>query len=155
MTNDKTQKQIEMKDLYDVLSSIQITLNESLKWTKFAGIKEVKPVLESNLKGDTKKMIYSLSDGVNSSYEIARRIGANDTVRRDISDYWDEWEKAGLGDSKPAQGKGNRFKRSFNLEDFGIKVPEIPKNVKTEQPQSVIESQPSEEPKTEVKSDAD
>lgn len=137
MTNDKPQKSIEMKDLYDVLNNIQVTLSESLKWIKFSGSKEVKSVLESNVQSEDEKMIYSLSDGTNSSYEIAKIMGANDTVRRKISDYWDKWEKAGLGEPKPSQGKGNRFKRSFDLEDFGIKV-QIPKqnNQKTEQPET-------------------
>jgi len=76
------------------------------------------------LKTDEEKTIYSLSNGVNSSYDIAKIMGANDTVRRKISDYWDKWEKAGIGEPQSSSGRGNRFKYSFNLEDFGIKLPE-------------------------------
>lgn len=155
MTNEKpVQKQIELKDIYEILTDIRDAIKQSSKWAKFSGIKEVKPILESKLDGDIKKMIYLLSDGVNSSYSIARILGVNDTVRRAISDYWDEWEKAGLGESKPAQGGGNRFKRSFDLEDFGIKAPEIPKSAKTEESQKIAESQITDQSKTEVKPDA-
>jgi len=127
----KEEKEITLKDIHN-------DLVELLKWTKFAGIKEVKSVLESSVNTDEEKIIYSLSDGKNSSYNIAKTMGANDTVRRKVSDYWDKWENAGLGSSMPAQG-GTRFKHSFSLDDFGIKVPEITsssdKNAQTEQTQ--------------------
>lgn len=37
---------------------------------------------------------------------------------------WSTWQNIGLGESIPVRG-GTRFKRSFNLEEFGIKVPEL------------------------------
>lgn len=145
MNNSKDeQKDATLTDVYNVLK-------ELLKWVKFTGSKEVKSTLDSNMHSNDEKIIYSLSNGVNSSYDIARIMGANDTVRRKISDYWDKWEKAGLGEPVPSQGKGNRFRQSFNLEDFGIELPEIPRRTleKTEQPQTIVESQTTDQPKTE------
>lgn len=135
------QKDATLTDVYNVLK-------ELLKWVKFSGSKEVKSVLDSNIHSDEEKMIYSLSNGANSSYDIAKIIGANDTVRRRVSDHWDRWEKAGLGEPVSSQGKGKRFKRSFDLEDFGIKVPEIPK-------QSMPQTEPSiEKPSAEGQTNA-
>lgn len=113
----KEEKEITLKDIHN-------DLRELLTWTKFAGIKEVKPFLLSHIDTDIKKQIYSLSDGINSSYEIARKL-RNESVRRSVSNYWQDWEKVNLGELIPAPG-GNRFKSSFNLTDFAIPVLEIP-----------------------------
>jgi len=97
-------------------------LKEILKWIKISGIKEVKSVLEEHFQDDSKKIIYQLSDGTKGTREIAKIVGTVKYVT--VSNYWKIWEKIGLGESKSAIG-GSRFKRSFDLEDFGIKVPEI------------------------------
>lgn len=135
MNNDKTgQKEITLKDVHD-------TLKEMLKWTKFAGAKEVKPVLESKLDNDTKKSVYDLSDGTKGTRDIAKIVGS--VSHGTVSNYWHAWEKVGLGESIPVMGGGNRFKHSFDLEDFGIIVPEIAKQDAT------TENQMTEQPTTE------
>jgi len=128
----KEETEITLKDIHN-------DLRELLVWTKFAGMKDVKPVLQSHLDTNVKKQIYSLSDGKNSSYEIARIIG-NESVRRSISNYWQEWDKANLGELIPATG-GKRFKGSFNLVDFSITIPEIIENQSKETSQSKTEEQ--------------
>lgn len=133
----KEEKEITLKDIHN-------DLRELLTWTKFAGIKDVKPILESHLDTDVKKQIYSLSNGKNSSYEIARAVG-NESVRRSISNYWKEWDQSNLGELIPAQGGGTRFKSSFNLIDFSITIPEFVQSLGKETPQT-------KQPTTEVKS---
>ncbi|MEX2193021.1 MAG: hypothetical protein WD717_06550 [Nitrosarchaeum sp.] len=128
------------------LKDIHNDLRELLKWIKFTGIKEVKPVLESHLPNDSKKIIYHLSDSSKGTQEIAKIVG--DISHMSIANYWKSWEKAGLGESVTAMG-GKRFKRSFDLEDFGIKVPELPKQ--KEQPVQKS-TQTEEQPATEVES---
>lgn len=109
-------------------------LKEILKWIKVSGIKDVKPMLEEQFQDDTKKIIYQLSDGKKGTQEIAKTVGG--ISHMSIANYWKSWEKVGLGESVTAKG-GKRFKRSFDLKDFGIKVPEITsssnKNTQTEQ----------------------
>lgn len=147
MSGDKPkQKDATLTDVYNVLK-------ELLKWVKFSGTKEVKSTLETNLLSDEEKIIYALSNGANSSYEIARIMGANDTVRRKISDYWDRWETAGLGEPVASQGKGKRFKRSFNLEDFGITTPQISTSEKSKL-QAATGPQISDQPLQEADSNA-
>lgn len=106
------------------LKDIHNDLRELITWAKFSGIKEVKPVLELKLDSDLKRRVYHLSDGKNSIRDIAKLT--NDIAFKSVANYWQEWEKTGLGLYKVVNGF-NRFKRSFDLKDFGINVPELPK----------------------------
>lgn len=101
-------------------------LREILKWIRFAGMKEVKAALSSALDSETKKIIYHLSGGEKGSIEIAKAAGVSDfTVRK----YWKSWAKFGIVESMKV-GRGERYRKAFELEDFGIEVP---------QPKSIIE----------------
>lgn len=93
-------------------------LKEILKWIKVTSFNQVKDVLNSILDTDSKKLIYQLSDGKLTSTEIIKKAKASPNS---VSKYWQEWEKAGIGESKSAQG-GIRFIRSFDLSLFGIVV---------------------------------
>lgn len=119
-------------------------LREILKWIKISGIKEVKSLLETQLPNDSKKLIYRLSDGTKGTQEIAKIVGVGYVS---VFNYWKEWEKTGLGESISVIG-GSRFKRSFDLEDFGIKVQILKQNntQKTEQPETVSTTQKEVEP---------
>jgi len=117
-------------------------LREILKWIKFSGMKEVKTTLTSVLNTELKRLVYHLSDGTRGTVGIAKLagIGSNKTVY----DMWQAWLKLGLGESVPVKG-GSRFKRSFDLEDFGIEVPRV-KAVEKEEKQ-VAESTTPEKTK--------
>ena len=93
-------------------------LKEILKWIKVTSFKEVLQILNSVLDTDAKKIIYQLSDGENGQTEIVKKAKASPNS---ISKYWQEWEKMGLGESKPI-GNGIRFVRSFDLISFGILI---------------------------------
>ncbi len=102
-------------------------LREILKWVKFSGMKEVKDILKDNLNTEQRKLVYHLSDGTRGTVEIAKtvNVGSNKT----ISDMWQTWLKQGLGESIPVKG-GARFKRSFDLEELGIQMPQIQESKK-------------------------
>jgi hypothetical protein len=107
---------------------IEELLSEIVKWIKFAGAKEVREVLASTLDTDQKRLIYHLSEGNRGSIEIANLAKTSDrTVRR----FWESWCRLGIVDPIGVRG-GVRFKKSFELEDFGIRVPEIPLQAKIE-----------------------
>ncbi len=102
-------------------SRVEELLTEILKWIKFAGAKEVREVLASTLDTDQKRLIYHLSDGNRGSVEIAKLSNTSDrTVRR----YWESWTRQGIVDPLKVRG-GERYKKSFEPEDFGIRVPEL------------------------------
>ncbi len=94
-------------------------LKEILKWIKISGIREVKSLLETQLSNDSKRLIYQLSDGTKGTQDIAKMVG--NVSYSTVFNYWKGWEKVGLGESISVMG-GSRFKRSFDLEDFGIKI---------------------------------
>jgi response regulator of citrate/malate metabolism len=95
-------------------------LKEILKWIKFAGAKEVKNALLTTLDTEQKRLIYHLSDGDHGTQEIGKVVSlSSETIRR----YWAMWARQGIVESLRVRG-GERYKKSFELEDFGIDVPQ-------------------------------
>jgi hypothetical protein len=95
-------------------------LKEILKWIKFAGMKGVKDQVEATLETDQKKTVYQLSDGSKTIADINKITGVS---AGSISGYWQKWSRLALGQKIAVKG-GDRFKRSFDLEDLGIEMPE-------------------------------
>jgi len=107
-------------------------LKEILKWIKFSGAKEVKSVLLAALGTQQKRLIYHLSDGDKGSLEIGKAAGVSDnTVRR----YWTSWARQGIVEPLKVRG-GERYKKSFELEDFGIEIPQ------SKLPEQVVKPEP-------------
>lgn len=108
-------------------------LKEILKWIRFTAAKEVKTVLIDVMNTEQKSLIYHLSDGSRSSAEIGKSAGVSDmTVRR----LWASWARLGIVEAIKVRG-GDRYKKSFDLEDFGIEPP------KTSALQSSMNSTPN------------
>lgn len=97
-------------------------LKEILKWVKFSGMNEVKNVLTTALDNGQKRSVYQLSDGTKGIVEIGKLVGIKSTAT--VFKLWKQWTKMGLGESVPVAG-GSRFRRSFDLEEFGL-GPEAP-----------------------------
>ncbi|MCW4004569.1 MAG: hypothetical protein NWE95_11730 [Candidatus Bathyarchaeota archaeon] len=96
-------------------------LREILKWTKFSGMRAVKEVLNSTLDTPEKKLLYQLSDGSKGSVELCKATGIASTET--VTKNWKNWTRLGLGENLAVKG-GKRFKRAFDVEEFGIEVPE-------------------------------
>lgn len=100
-------------------SKVEELLSEILKWTRFLGAKEVRTVLTSTLDTELKLLVYHLSDGDRGSVEIANLAKTSDrTIRR----YWDSWARVGIVETIKVRG-GDRYKKSFDVEDFGMSPP--------------------------------
>lgn len=120
----------------------QVTLlREILKWTKFSGMKGVKEVLDNAVNTDQKKIVYQLSDGSKSSVEIGGLAKCSDKT---VRNYWKVWLKQALGDTIGVRG-GDRFKRAFDLEEFGIEV-QVPESATGQQPTPPIEKSDPHQP---------
>ena len=115
-------------------------LREILKWMKFAGMNQVQSVLETTLNTPEKKWAYQMSDGTKGTIEVGKVSKVGSPTK--VSTLWKEWKRKGLGDSLRVQG-GDRFKRTFDLEDFGIEVPQIVTSPVTVQAQPVPDPVPS------------
>ncbi|RLA83548.1 MAG: hypothetical protein DRG31_06045 [Deltaproteobacteria bacterium] len=99
-------------------------LEEILRWTRFQGWRNVKDVLTEMLTDDLSKLIYHYSDG-RSSREVAQRVPVSHvTVLR----YWRKWARVGVVEPIKVSGR-TRYRKMFELEDFGIEMPEIKKKV--------------------------
>lgn len=96
-------------------------LREVLKWIKFSGIREVRSVLMNILDTEEKRLIYHLSDGGNGSIDISRRAGVSHVT---VTRYWKSWKRLGIVEPIRVRG-GLRYKKSFELEDFGFSIPAI------------------------------
>jgi hypothetical protein len=94
-------------------------LKEILRWVKFSGMKEVKTILTSTLDTDQKRTVYQMSDGSKAIMDIGKAVGIKSSAT--IFRFWKQWTKLGLGESIPVKG-GDRFKRSFDLKDFGFDI---------------------------------
>jgi len=116
-------------------------LKEILKWIKFAGMKEVRHVLEIELNTDERKIVYQTSDGTKGTVELAKLIGVKSN--KTIDTMWDKWLKMNLGENIPVRG-GERFKRLFDLEELGIDVPKIRNVVPEPKPVSIAVQEKSE-----------
>jgi len=120
MTTDDLLKEISGKlDRFNELVSL---LKEQLKWSRLTAMQAVKDTLVSALDTDQKKIVYNLSDGLRSTREIAGIAVVNEKT---VRNHWSSWNKVGIVEPLKA-GTGERFKKSFHLEDFGIEIPKLP-----------------------------
>jgi len=94
-------------------------LEELVKWTKVTSIPRVKELLLGVLKSPKEMIAYQASDGETSGREVGDRANVNQTT---VTNWWKAWIKAGIAESISVQ-RGERAKRVFSLDDFGIEVP--------------------------------
>lgn len=104
------------------LKEIASILKELLKWSRFAGMQQLRNVLGQSLKTETEMLIYELSDGTRGTREVAASagVGSNATVAA----YWKKWSKVGIVEPTPAFH--GRYQRICSLEEVGLSVPAIP-----------------------------
>jgi hypothetical protein len=106
----------EKKDKQDRMIEI---LEETLKWIRVTSIPNVKKLLLDILPNDKERMAYHFSDGKHNGQEVATFAGV---ATGTISNWWKLWVRSGIAESVSVKG-GERARRLFSLEDFGIGVP--------------------------------
>lgn len=114
----------EKKDKQDRMIEL---LEDMLKWIKVTSIPQVKKLLLDTLPSDKEKIAYHFSDGERNRQEVAKFAGVSTGT---ISNWWKIWVRVGIAESIGVKG-GERAKRIFSLEDFGIETPP-PKETKPE-----------------------
>jgi hypothetical protein len=98
-------------------------LEELVKWTRVTSFPKVKDLLIGILTSPEEKVAYQSSDGEKTSREVAEMANVSQFT---ISKWWKAWIKAGITESISVQ-RGERAKRIFSLDDFGIEIPIIEK----------------------------
>ena len=96
-------------------------LEELVKWTRVTSFPKVKELLIGILTSPEEKVAYQSSDGGKTSREVADIANVSQPT---ISKWWKAWIKAGIAEPVSVQ-RGERARRIFSLEDFGIEVPVI------------------------------
>jgi len=127
-----------MSEELKTLKNIESKLDQLLKWTRFAGMQQLRTILTQNLTTDIEMLIYELSDGERSTREIAgfSGVGSNATV----ASYWRKWSKLGI--VEPSEKRQGRFRRICSLEEVGLTPPPIPQaTAETEQPEEASDEQ--------------
>jgi hypothetical protein len=116
---------VEVRQLSEelkALKSIENKLDQILKWTRFAGVQQLKNILSQNLENDTTTLIYEFSDGERGTREIAGIVGVRSHAT--IARYWEKWSKLGIVEPSPTyQG---RYRRICSLEEVGLTIPPVP-----------------------------
>lgn len=101
-------------------------LEEAVKWLRIMGIREAREVASEALsysdngKTEAAKIVYELSNGENTSKDIARYIPFS---YRWVSYRQNEWKKMGIIEK---EGPQDPYIHIASLEDLGIERPEIP-----------------------------
>jgi hypothetical protein len=108
-----------MSDELKTLKSIEQKLDQLLKWTRFAGMQQLRSILTQNLTKDTEMLLYELSDGERTTREIARLAGVGSNAT--IASYWKKWSKIGI--VEPSERRRGRYRRICSLEEVGLTVP--------------------------------
>ena len=98
-------------------------LEELVRWTRVTSFPKVKDLLNGILTCSEEKVAYQSSDGEKTSREVAEMANVSQFT---ISKWWKEWIKAGIAESISVQ-RGERAKRTFSLDDFGVEVSTIKK----------------------------
>src|SRR3989442_9725391 len=93
-------------------------LREILKWIRVTSIPNVKKLLVETLDDDKSKLAYHHSDG-RSSRDVAKGAECSQAT---VVSYWKKWFRNGLAEPIGVQ-RGDRYKKIFELEDFGIALP--------------------------------
>jgi len=115
-----------MSDEVKILRKIESKLDQLLKWTRFAGMQQLRTILTHNLKDDTTMLIYEYSDGNRGTREVAKLVGVGSN--QTIAAYWKKWSILGIVEPSP-KIKG-RFQRICSLEEVGLTPPPLPKKSK-------------------------
>ena len=109
----------EMGEEVRILKSIESKLDQLIKWTRLAGMQQLRNTLTNSLSNDMQLLIYEYSDGKRSTREIAKLTGVKSN--QTISNYWQKWSSLGI--VEPSQKYKGRFQRICSLEQVGLTVP--------------------------------
>lgn len=110
--------EISMNVIEEKLSLIADGVMEQVKWSRLAGMEQLRTIFEKSLSSDEEKVVYELSNGEMSVRGIEKATGVG---RTKISSLWKKWYHMGIME-KSEMYEGKRMKRSFSLADVGIEI---------------------------------
>ena len=95
-------------------------LRKQTKWIKFLALSKLKKIIGGTLTTKELRRIYDLSDGENSTYDIAKKMSEEEmkVSHMKIYRYWKKWSTLGM--VVPNEKYSGRYKKIIDLEDLGI-----------------------------------
>lgn len=95
-------------------------LKEQTKWLKFLALPQLKEIIEKTLTTKELRRIYDLSDGKNSTRDIAEKLSKEEMEVGHVKVYrnWKKWFTWGI--VIPSEKYSGRYRKIINLEDLGI-----------------------------------
>lgn len=95
-------------------------LKEQTKWLRFLALPNLKKTIEENLTTKEQKGIYDLSDGKNSTNDIAKKLRAEGikVSHMTVYNYWKRWFAVGI--VVPSEEYSGRFKKIIDLKEINI-----------------------------------
>jgi len=99
--------------------AVQI-LREILRWSRFENFPKLRKILLDTLETDEEKLVYELTDGERSRYDIAKETGIPDST---VRSWWERWYNLGI--LEPSGKRKGRPQKIMALEDMGIEVPKV------------------------------
>jgi len=123
-----------------------VLLREILRWSRFENFPKLRKILLDTLKTDQEKLVYELTDGEKSRYDIAKEMGIPDST---VRSWWDKWYNLGI--LEPSGKRKGRPQKIVALEDMGIEVakvqakkPEVKKEIAKTEPEPAQEAETQE-----------
>jgi hypothetical protein len=92
-------------------------MKELVKWAKLTGKQQLKMMILENLKTNTEKLVYELSDGERSVRDVEKKTKVS---KSRVGSYWEKWLALGIvEESERFQG---RMRHICSLDELGIEV---------------------------------
>lgn len=123
------------------LKNIEYSIIELLKWTKFAGMQQLRNILVQTFEDDpTAALAYELSNGTRGTREVAKLAGIKS--HNSVAIYWRKWSKMGIVTSSSAyQG---RCQHICSLEEVSLVVPSLPQSSGSAKTEVTVETEVDE-----------
>ncbi len=99
-------------------------IDELIFWTKYSAWKTFISDLKVNLRDDIDKLVYELSDGTNSTRDIAQIISktGRKVTHMTVANMWQKWSLIPIVIPTARTG---RFRKVASLRGTGIEMPAI------------------------------
>jgi len=96
-------------------------LKEQTKWLRFLALPNLKKTFEENFTTKEQRRIYDLSDGENSTNEIAKQLLAEGkkVSHMTVYNYWKRWFSLGI--VVPSEKYSGRFQKIISFEELNLK----------------------------------
>lgn len=113
-----------------LLKEIASTMKELLKWTRFAGMQQLRNILTQNLQTQIELLVYEASNGTRGAREVAQAAGLGSHTT--VLSYWKKWAKVGI--VEPSTKFEGRYQRICSLEEVGLTVPAVSQQTLSDDP---------------------